>query len=61
METIINIINGAEQGNFIDGMILMSATAATILAILGTWCWIGEKIANKFNLSDKLDNFLGDE
>ena len=61
METIISIINGAEQGNFIDWMIFMSTAAVAILAILGAWCWICEKIVNKFNLSDKLNNFLGDE
>lgn len=61
METIISIINGAEQGNFIDGMIFMSAAVVLIGAVLGTFCWVGEKIINHTNLGSKLANFLEDE
>ena len=60
METIINIIVNAEN-SFVDWMIFVSAAVVAILGILGTFCWVGEKINDKFNLSDKLANFLEDE
>ena len=60
MEIIINIITNAEN-SFIDWMIFISFMMIAISAILGAWCWAGEKINNKFNLSNKLDKFLEDE
>ena len=60
METIINIIVNAEN-SFVDWMIFVSAAVVAILGILGAFCWVGEKINDKFNLSDKLANFLEDE
>lgn len=58
METIISIINGAEQGNFIDWMIFICMTAAVIVAILGTWCWIGEKFLKITHLDEKFNRWV---
>lgn len=60
METIINIIANAEN-SFVDWMIFVSAAVVLIGAVLGTFCWVGEKIINHTNLGSKLANFLEDE
>lgn len=57
METLFKIIENANN-SFADWMIFVSAAAVTILAILGTWCWIGEKFIKITHLDEKFNRWV---